>query len=294
MRGDFFNVNPTLRLLISAEGCYKMSLALKDDTFRQLRDFIYEKCGIFVTDTKKYLIESRLQRRIQERNLASYEDYLSLVKYGNNGAELAKLFDAVTTNETYFFREPQQLDVFVEDIVPKAVGQKKTKNLRIWSAACSTGEEAYTLIMMLAEKRSDLQAEIVASDISDAVLVSAKRAVYNSYSVRNMPAGYMTKYFKTEGQNYELGQAVKNPVRFANINLIDDRLTKTVGSMDVIFCRNVLIYFDDKAKQKVVANLYDRLTPGGFLFIGSSESLHNVTRAFRPVIIKKVVVYQKI
>lgn len=271
-----------------------MSLVLQDDTFRQLRDFIYEKCGIFIADTKKYLIESRLQRRIQERNLAGYEDYLSLVKYGNNGAELTKLFDAVTTNETYFFRETQQLDVFVDDIAPKVMGQKKTKDLRIWSAACSTGEEAYTLIMMLAEKRADLRAEIIASDISDAVLISAKKAVYNSYSVRNLPASYMTKYFKTDGQAYELAQAVKTPVRFANINLIDDRLTKAVGSMDVIFCRNVLIYFDDKAKQKVVANLYDRLTPGGFLFIGSSESLHNVTRAFRPVIIKKVVVYQKV
>ncbi|MBA4374459.1 MAG: chemotaxis protein [Thermodesulfovibrio sp.] len=271
-----------------------MSFVLKDPTFREFRDFIYEKCGIFIPDTKKYLLENRLVKRIEEKGLSGFEDYLKFIKYSTNGDELSRLFDAITTNETYFFREPQQLDVFADQIAPKVLGAKKTKDIRIWSAACSTGEEAYTLIMMLAEKQAGVRTEIVGSDISDEVIASAKRAVYNSYSIRNVPEPYMKKYFKNNGQmNFELDAAAKRPVSFSNVNLIDEKKIKTLGSFDVIFCRNVLIYFDDKAKQKVVSHLYNSLKPGGYLFVGSSESLHSVTRAFRPVIINKVVVYQR-
>lgn len=271
-----------------------MSPVLQDATFKQLRDFIYEKSGIFIPDTKKYLIETRLSKRIQERNLKGFEDYLYLISYGNNGDELTCLFDAVTTNETYFFREVQQLDVFIDLLVPKVIEQKGAKNIRVWSAACSTGEEPYNLAMLLAEKRPDVRAEIAGSDLSESVLGSAKKALYGSYSVRNVPPPYLSKYFKPSGQSYELVPAVKNIVKFTNINLLDDKKVRTNANMDVVFCRNVLIYFDDKAKQKVVSNLYDSLRPGGFLIVGSSESLHSVTRAFKPNILNKVVVYQKV
>ena len=147
--------------------------------------------------------------------------------------------------------------------------------------------------MMLMEKRSCSRIEVIASDISNDVLESAKKAVYGSYSVRNVPPPLMTKYFKSNGWTHELDMAVKNTVRFMNINLIDPAKMHSVQGMDIVFCRNVLIYFDDKAKQKVVSLLYDSLRPGGFLFIGSSESLHNVTRAFKPVVFDKVVAYQR-
>lgn len=271
-----------------------MPPVLQDSTFKQLRDFIYEKCGIFIPDTKKYLIETRLAKRIQERNLKGFEDYLYLLSYGNDPNELTSLFDAVTTNETYFFREVQQLDLFIDVLTPKVIEQKGAKNIRVWSAACSTGEEPYNLAMLLAEKKPEVRGEIVGSDLSENVLNSAKKGIYGSYAVRNVPAPYLTRYFKASGQTYELIPAIKNIVRFMNINLLDDKKVKTNSNMDIVFCRNVLIYFDDKAKQKAVSNLYDSLRPGGFLIVGSSESLHSVTRAFKPLILNKVVVYQKV
>jgi chemotaxis protein methyltransferase CheR len=271
-----------------------MNAVLTDPVFLQLRDFIYEKSGIFITDAKKYLVEKKLAARLQERNLGGYEDYLSLLKFSSNGDELAKLFDAITTNETYFFREPQQLTTFTDTIVPRIMEQKKARDLRIWSAACSTGEEAYTLVMMLMEKKTCGRIEVTASDISNEVLESAKKAVYGSYSMRNVPAPYLTKYFRKNGWTHELDPSVKSAVRFMHINLVDPGRARVVQEADVIFCRNVLIYFDDKAKQKAVSLLYDCLRPGGYLFIGSSESLHSVTRAFRPVVFNKVIAYQRV
>jgi chemotaxis protein methyltransferase CheR len=217
-----------------------------------------------------------------------------MLKYNPGVDELNKLYDAITTNETYFFREPQQLQVCVDNVVTMVLEKKPAKDLKIWSAACSTGEEAYTLVMMLLEKRSCGRIEVVASDISNEVLDSAKKAVYGSYSMRNVPEPYLKKYFKSNGWTHELDMSVKSLARFMNINLIDSGKMRTVQGMDLVFCRNVLIYFDDKAKQKVVSMLYDSLRPGGFLIIGSAESLHSVTRAFKPVVFNKVVAYQRV
>ncbi len=267
---------------------------LPDAVFKQIRDFIYERCGIYISDAKKYLVEKKLVTRLQQRNLNTFEDYLSLLKYSSNGDELSKLYDAITTNETYFFREPQQLSVCIDTVIPQVLEQKKSRDIRIWSAACSTGEEAYTLVMMLLEKKICSRIEVVGSDISNEVLESAKKAVYGSYSMRNVAEPFLKKYFKGNGWTHELDQSVKSLVRFANINLIDPGKMRTLQGMDVVFCRNVLIYFDDKAKQKAVSLLYDSLRPGGYLFIGSSESLHSVTRAFKPVVFNKVIAYQRV
>ncbi len=267
---------------------------LPDIVFKQIRDFIYEKCGIYISDAKKYLVEKKLITRLQQKNLNTFEDYLSVLKYSSNGDELSKLYDAITTNETYFFREPQQLAVCVDMVIPQVIELKKSRDIRIWSAACSTGEEAYTLVMMLLEKKGCTRIDIVGSDISNEVLESAKKAVYGSYSMRNVTEPFLKKYFRSNGWTHELDASVKSLVRFMNINLMDPGKMRTLQAMDVIFCRNVLIYFDDKAKQRAVSLLYDSLRPGGFLFIGSSESLHNVTRAFKPVIFNKVVAYQRV
>jgi len=270
-----------------------LKIPLSDTTFTNIRDYIYEKSGIYISDTKKYLIENRLLRILQEKNLNNFEEYLKLIKFNSNGNELTRLFDAVTTNETYFFRESQQLTTLVDEVIPGILNNKKC--LKVWSAACSTGEEPYTISMMLMEKRIAASSfEIHASDISEGVLESAKRAVYNSYSVRNIPEIYINKYFAPDSQNFNLNSNVKSTVKFRKLNLIEDKNFKSIRNIDIIFCRNVLIYFDTKAKQKVVSNLYDCLNPGGYLIIGSSESLHNITRAFRPHIINKIILYQKI
>lgn len=270
-----------------------MNIVLQDSTFRQLRDFIYEKSGIFIPDEKKYFIEHRLATRIQEANLNSYEDYLYLIKYSPDINELKRLFDAVVTNETFFFRDPNHFNAFFDFVVPEITKLVGTNNIKVWSAGCSTGEEPYTLVMIRNEKAPSVYLEVFASDISERVLNSAMKAVYNSYSVRNTPETYLKKYFKANDQVFELDHSVRTSVKFMNINLIDEKKMKIMNNMDVIFCRNVIIYFDDKVKQKVLASLYDSLRPGGFLFLGSAESLHNITKAFKPVIISKVVLYRK-
>lgn len=266
---------------------------LRQETFREISAFIYEKCGIFIPPTKKYLIERRLARVIQEHNLGGFDDYLYLVKYSSNGTELSRLYDAITTNETYFFREPQHFDVLVEHIVPE-ISRGRKGPMKIWSAACATGEEPYTVAMVLKEKLPYARTEITGSDISPGALDSAGRAVYNSYSLRNIPKPYLRRHFRPIGQDYELDQSIKGLVSFKTSNLVDKRMVSEMGDLDVIFCRNVFIYFDAHSKQKAVSYLYDSLRTGGYLFIGVSESLHNVTRAFKPVTFNGVVVYQKV
>ncbi|MFA5073238.1 MAG: protein-glutamate O-methyltransferase CheR [Nitrospirota bacterium] len=271
-----------------------MTMLLQDTTFKQLRDFIYEKSGIFIPETKKYLLEKKLLTRLEQRNLHSFEEYLPYVRSGSNGDELGKLFDAVTVNETFFFREPQQLEVFIESLTKRIIEKRSSSELKLWSAASSTGEEPYTLAMMLLEKKLFTKMEIMGSDISGEVVEAAKKGIYGSYSMRNVPEVYVQKYFTKNGLGYELSPIVKNIVRFTVINLMDEKKIRALPSMDIIFCRNVLIYFDEKAKQKVVSLLYDTLRPGGFLIIGSAESLHNITRAFRPVLFDKVVAYERV
>ncbi|MCL0074797.1 protein-glutamate O-methyltransferase CheR [Thermodesulfovibrionales bacterium] len=275
-----------------------MGLEMADGTFRQLRDFIYEKSGIFIPDNKKYLLESRLGRRVQERHLRGYEDYLYILKYGMNRDELSMLFDMVTTNETFFFRESQQFEVFAGEVLKRIMGENSSlrrRDIKIWSAACSTGEEPYTIAMMLLERpeANIFRKEIYASDISESTLNSAKRGVYSSYSTRNVPDAYLKKYFQNNNQQYLLSPDIKSMVRFMKVNLVEDSEVRAMRGIDIIFCRNVLIYFDNRAKQKAISLLYDSLRPNGYLFVGTSESLHSVTRAFKPVAINKIIVYQK-
>jgi chemotaxis protein methyltransferase CheR len=272
-----------------------MNYTLSDSTFTQLADLIKEKTGINIPPTKKYLVENRLFKILEDYNLKSFDEYLYMLKYNSNGEVQNRLFDAITTNETYFFREPMQFDVFMDHIVPKIIESKGgSKHLRIWNAACSSGEEPYTLSMMLKERRPDIMAEIHGTDISRKVIDSATNGQFSSYSIRNVPEPYMSKYFTQQGDTYALDSKIKNSVRFRMHNLLTCHRSSETSNLDLAFCRNVLIYFDNKTKQQAVSCLYDSLRPGGFLIIGSSESLHNVTRAFKPVTINRVIIYEKV
>ncbi|MBP8626622.1 MAG: protein-glutamate O-methyltransferase CheR [Syntrophorhabdaceae bacterium] len=272
------------------------------EEFLSLRDFIYEKTGIFFAENKMYLLESRLSNRLNELGFMSYDDYYFFLKYGNEDSrkELNNLFDVVTTNETSFFRNPPQLDAF------KIMLQKNYMNnnnnpiaspLKIWSAACSTGEEPYTLAIMILEMieltRKNIPFTIFATDISYRVLESAKKGVYGPYSIRNMDGNIIKKYFIQKGDSYAINDNVKRFVKFEHMNLVDSNAYKRFRYMDIIFCRNVLIYFDEKAKKMVIDNLYESLKPGGFLTIGHAESLHNISRAFRPIMFPGAIAYQK-
>jgi chemotaxis protein methyltransferase CheR len=274
---------------------------LGKEAFDQLRTLIYSKCGISFSDAKKYLLESRLAKRIEARGLKTFDDYIYFLNYdAQKESEIVFLVNTIVTNETSFFRDPVQLKGFDEGVIPKLVEEKKkvnNKRMKIWSAASSTGEEPYTLAIMLLELglgTDGWSIEVTGSDISDNVLRSAKAATYEQYSIRNATPQQLTKYFVQKEKMYVVAPDVQRLVKYKKINLMNSFETRLVKDNDVIFCRNVLIYFDDASKKKAVANLYDSLAKGGFLFIGFSESLHDITRLFKPVRFCGTMVYQKI
>lgn len=270
------------------------------EEFLHLRDYIHKKTGIFFTEKKMYLLESRLTNRLNELGFASYEDYYYFLKYGGDkvNIEIGNLYDVITTNETSFFRNPPQLNAF-KLILQKNYMNGKTLGspLRIWSAACSTGEEPYTLAIILMElmesTKKNIPFTIYATDISKKAIESAKKAVFGNYSVRSMDKSYINKYFFEENSFYKLKDIVKKNIRFENMNLVDADSYRKYNYMDIIFCRNVLIYFDENVKKMVIDFMYKSLKPGGFLTIGHAESLHNISKTFQPLMFPGSIAYQK-
>jgi chemotaxis protein methyltransferase CheR len=272
---------------------------LTNEEFVLLKDFIYEKAGIYFAENKVYLLESRLSNRIGELGLTSFEDYYYYLKYGGlkTEQELTNLFDMVTTNETSFFRNPPQLDAFKIIVQKNYLNGTRPETLKIWSAGCSTGEEPYTIaIIMLelaAQTGKNIPFMIYGTDISSKALESAKKAVFNNYSIRNTDKLILSKYFVEKNGQYTLKDAVKKNVSLDFLNLMDSAAYRKYRQLDMVFCRNVLIYFDEKGKKKVIDNLYESLKPGGFLTIGHAESLHNTSRGFKPLIFPGTIAYQK-
>lgn len=269
--------------------------------FEQWRKFIYEKTGIYFQDNKKYLLESRLLKRIVHLKMTSYDEYFKLLSNGlNNKGEMRYFYDTITINETFFFRNTGQLDAMVQKIIPEILqnNQKIGKQkIRIWSAACSSGEEAYSIAIMLNEfikpKFPEVTFEIIGTDINQTVLDTAIRGIYGDYAIRNMPIQYLKKYFKQIDRMYELNIDIKALATFKNANLFDSNDMMYLNNFDIIFCANVLIYFDNNSKIKVVNQLYKSLTKGGYLFIGFSETLHGISKAFSVVSFPKTVGYKK-
>ncbi|BCS54906.1 protein-glutamate O-methyltransferase CheR [Geobacter sp. SVR] len=265
-------------------------MAISDKDFEVLRDFIYNICGMYFHSTKKYFLESRLGRRMEATGVKTHFDYYQLLKSPRGTDELKYLMDEITTNETYFFRNVPQLNALENKLLPEIVDIKSKmgfRKLRIWSAASSSGEEAYTMAMILLEKRATLLKdwiiEIVGTDINETVIAQAKEGVYNAYSVRNIPDQYKRKYLREDNGRFILSPEVKKFVTFSKLNLYDDSKMIFMKSFDFIFCANVLIYFDTASKSKVVQHFYNNLQPYGYFFVGQSESLHGVNDKFKTV-----------
>ncbi|RQW88798.1 MAG: protein-glutamate O-methyltransferase CheR [Geobacter sp.] len=267
-------------------------MKLSDADFEILRDFIYNTCGMFFTLQKKYFVESRLTKRMEKTSIKVHGEYFRFLKNGSAGSvELKQLLNDLTTNETYFFRNPPQLKAMEAQLLPEvAIPKEKIgfRKLRIWSAGSSSGEEAYTLAMLLLEKRESLLKnwifEIVGTDINEEVLKKAEEGIFNAYSVRHVPENYMRKYFKKESADrFALSPEVKKLVTFKHLNLYDDNKMIFMKTFDFIFCANVLIYFDTSSKAKVVQHYYNNLQPYGYFFVGQSESLHGVSDKFKTV-----------
>lgn len=272
---------------------------MSDDEFLLLRDCIYGHCGIYFDQDSKYILEKRLSRRLTDLNIPTYYDYYHYLKYNRNkDQELMDIMDVLTTNETYFFRESFQLKAFTDEIIPELIKSKSARGhrtLRIWSAGCSTGEEPYTIAMLLSEipELSGWNVEIIGTDISQRVLQHARRAVYGKASFRATEEHYLQKFFTPLDGGYKVNDAIRNMVTISHLNLFDANRMTMLGKMDVIFCRNVIIYFDLAAKKRVVESFHNSLYDGGFLLLGHSESLMNVTTLFTLRHFKNDMIYQR-
>ena len=267
--------------------------------FEKLRKIIYDRAGIHFPDAKKYVLESRLGHRLREMEVEDYDQYIAFLSMGPYQTdEFQEMFNRITINETSFFRNEPQLDVFERKILPEILEKRKaTKRLRIWSAACSSGEEPYTLAMMvhrsLGVRLSDWRIEILGTDISEKALEVAQSGRYTSYSIRSTPGLAQKRYFTEDGRFYILDPEIKSMVNFQLHNLRDKLAAKRFGTWDVIFCRNVMIYFDDDMKTRVLSTFGDQIAADGTLFIGHSESIRGLNVPFEGLTIPQGFCYRK-
>ena len=272
-------------------------LELPDDVFRLLRDAIYKRSGLWFADSSKYLLQKRLSPRARDLNFDSFQKYFYFLQYDPRAeSEFDEIYDAVTTKETYFFRESSQMTAFVEEIVPDILSRKGVKKIRVWSAGCSTGEEPYSIAILLQESRlfDRVAFDIFASDISQQVLVRARKGQYREASFRVTDPDVRDKYFtREEDGSWRIHDDIRNRVSFGRLNLYDEPRVTLLGSIDVVFCRNVIIYFDDASKRTVINSFFHRIVDGGYLLLGHAESLISLSTQFKLRHLKNDMVYQK-
>lgn len=263
-------------------------LTLSPDEFQKIADLIYKKAGIRFEPKKEYFLSKRIAKRMQELGLETPMEYIRLLRFADsNGREMQNLINLLTVNETYFFRDFPQLQTFAEHCLYDVCEKKLSvgdRSLKIWSAGCSTGEEPYTLSIILHEMLEGMDSwnvQIDATDIDEVVLQKASEAVYERRSVKDVPSEYLQKYFVCFGDKYIVKDKIKSIVRLEHLNLSDTLALRKKRGYDFIFCRNVLIYFDEVSRKKVVDHFYIALNKGGYIFLSSSESLSRITTTFK-------------
>jgi chemotaxis protein methyltransferase CheR len=264
---------------------------LVDPALVKLRDLIYRISGIFHAENKFYLLALRSRRRMKEIGSNTFADYLhQLTARATRDVEMRSLLNEITIGETCFFRSQPTIDAVSKIIFPKIValpGKQALKRVRVWSAGCSTGEESYTLSILFLEqiqpKFKDWKIEIVATDLNDDSLAKCREGIYGEYSVRNLNPQMREKYFRQEGNLYRVKDAVRAAVKFDRLNLQDQSKMLFMKGFDLVFCANVLIYFDSAAKKRTVEHFYNGLVPGGHFFLGECETLFGIYEQFRLV-----------
>ncbi|HEX7049140.1 MAG TPA: protein-glutamate O-methyltransferase CheR [Longimicrobiales bacterium] len=259
---------------------------LTPEQFEMVRSLIYRLCGITLRRGKRELVRTRLVRRIRELGLPSFDAYFGLLRDDPTGRELAELIDAMTTNKTGFFREPQHFRYLREVILPELV--RARRRIRIWSAGCSSGEEPYSIAITLREAIPEcdvLDVRVLGTDISTRVLAVARAGVYDETALADVPRDLLVRHFTCvqprSPRRYRVSSGVARLVRLARLNLFDPWPMR--GPFDVIFCRNVMIYFDRTMQQRLIEAFRSVLAPGGYLLVGHSESLAALSHDYRYV-----------
>jgi chemotaxis protein methyltransferase CheR len=271
--------------------------SISQDDFLKFQEFFYRKTGIRFEDTKRYFVDKRLMERIGNTGSANFREYFSRLRFEAGGTELQALVNLMTVNETYFFREDYQFDCLVKSILPEIVARKKDKSpIRIWGLPSSSGEEAYTIAMCLIERWpgiKDHDVEIISSDIDTSILALARAGLYSARSTAHVPEAYLRKYFRKSAAGFQINEDLRNAVEFTRVNLQDPEDVRPYRGFDVIFCRNLLIYFDDISRKQAAETFYDALKPGGYILLGHSESMSRISSLFQIRKFEDAIVYQR-
>ena len=271
------------------------SISVED--FQKFREFFYRKTGIQFEPSKRYFVDKRLLERMQATDNSTFRSYFTMIRFQASGDELQVLTNLMTVNETYFFREEYQFQCLVNSILPQLVEHKRDNQpIRIWVLPSSTGEEPYSIAIYLLEKWPGIHhydVEIIASDIDTHVLEQAKRGLYSDRAVAQMPVAYVRKYFRHTRDGYQLSSDLRSAVEFTRVNLSEPADTRPYRNFDIVFCRNLLIYFDDLSRKRAAETFYDALKPGGFILLGHSESMSRISSLYKVVKFPEAFVYQK-
>ena len=273
-------------------------IPLKPEEYRLLRDLFVTKIGVLFGMEARFSLERRLRERLAALKLSTFAEYYQYLRFHPLAmAEWEEAVELLTTNETYFFREDYQLRSFRDQLLPLLAQQAKPrKRLSIWSAGCSTGEEAYTIAILVKESRlfdSSWEVRIYGSDLSKRCVATARRAVYGSAAFRATPEDLKRAYFNVGRDGTHVSEEIRAMCQFGQMNLLDEEKARLLGRADAIFCRNVLIYFDAHQRKRVIDIFHERLYPGGVLLLGHAESLLNVSTAFELLHLKEDLVYRR-
>ena len=272
-------------------------ITISDEDFQKFREFFYRKTGIQFESTKRYFVDKRLVERIVETGNETFRGYFTLLRFQASGEELQQLTNLMTVNETYFFREEYQFKCLVESILPEITTRKTDHSpLRIWIMPSSSGEEAYSVAIYLLEYWAginDWDIEIISSDIDTRILTHARKGLYSARSVQELPAKFLLRYFKRTEEGYQINEDLRQSVEFTRVNLVERADTRAYRNFDVIFCRNLLIYFDDISRKAAAETFYDALKPGGYICLGHSESMSRISSLYKVRKFPEAIVYQK-
>ncbi|RPH31059.1 MAG: chemotaxis protein CheR [Bacteroidales bacterium] len=271
---------------------------LNQEEFSKLSSFIYNESGIKMPPVKRIMLQSRLQKRLKELRMTSFKEYCSYIfsKEGMN-TEIIHMLDVVSTNKTDFFREPIHFDFLTSTVLPELLSSSKHRNIKIWSAGCSSGEEPYTIAIVLLEfleKNPTFDFSILGTDISTKILQKAIDAVYKDERVEGIPYYLKQKYFlkskDRDNPSVKMSSLLRNKIRFERLNFMENSYS-VFDSFDIVFCRNVLIYFDRNTQEKVIGKICTKINTGGYFFLGHSESIMNMDLPLRQI---KPTIFQKI
>ncbi len=274
-------------------------MVFSQQNFDKLSEYIYRKSGISLEHTAHYdKLYKQLKKRAKEENFSSFRSYFYALRFGDyKEQEFESLINAVTVNETYFFRENHQFEILVDDVLPIVHANKKSgEPIRILSAPCSSGEEPYSIALHLLEDDDLINKrdfELVGIDIDSQIIEKANRGIYSERSVHVLSNEIKNKYFVKKNASYELDPDIRGAISFKKANVFDKKEMHDLGKFDVIFSRNMLIYFDDVSRKEVAMNFYNMLNPKGFILLGHAEYMNRIVTVFKPVEFKKHIIYQK-